>query len=74
MHPVFGIPVKEPGIFTHHWAFTEAAGTDEAHNAAVTAGKAICLVAFEVITDDTMYEAIKKDWRKAVAEAEADMD
>ena len=74
MHPVFGIPVKEPGIFTHHWAFTEAAGTDEAHNAAVTAGKAICMVAFDVIGNDAMYETIRNDWKKAVAVAEADMD
>lgn len=69
MHPLFGIPVKEPGIVTHHWAFTEAAGTDEAHDAAVTAGKSLCLVAWDILTSDAIYEAVKQDWKKASTEA-----
>lgn len=69
MHPLFGIPVKEAGIVTHHPSFTEAAGTDEAHDAAVRAGKSLCLVAWDIITNDAIYEAIRSDWKKATKAA-----
>lgn len=66
---MFGIPVKDKGVVTHHRAFTEAAGTDEAHEIALKVGKSLALCAWDILMDAGVHEAVRADWTKAVARA-----
>ncbi|KAI1620705.1 amidohydrolase [Exophiala viscosa] len=61
LHPIFTIPASE-GSSPHHASFTSAAGTREAHDIAVTVGKALALVGWDVLTDDEVFEASKSEW------------
>lgn len=74
MHPIFGIPVKEKGVVTHHRSFTEAAGTDTAHEIAVTVGKGLALCAWDILTNDQVHAAIRADWKRATTSALAGLN
>ena len=64
---MFVIPARE-GASPHHPSFTEAAGMEEANEIALTIGKTLALVGWDVISDDAFYEAVKRDWQKKTAQ------
>jgi hypothetical protein len=68
IHAMFCIPVKEKGVVTHHWSFTEAAGTDVAFQICLTVGKCLALSAWDLLSDDRKYEAAVADWKNARCE------
>ncbi|KAK4938687.1 hypothetical protein LTR66_015072 [Elasticomyces elasticus] len=68
IHAMFGIPVKEKGVVTHHWSFTEAAGSDAAFQICLTVGKCLALCAWDMLTDDNRFEAAIADWKVARCE------
>ncbi|KAL3439982.1 amidohydrolase [Aspergillus insuetus] len=65
IHAMFCIPVKEKGVVTHHWSFTEAAGSETAFQICLTVGKCLALCAWDMLTDDGRYEAAVADWKVA---------
>lgn len=68
IHAMFCIPVKEKGVVTHHWSFTEAAGSDLAFQICLTVGKCLALCAWDMLTNDSKYEAAVADWKLAKSE------
>ena len=68
LHAIFAIPA-EPGANPHTKPFAAAAGTDVAHQKAIIVGKTLALVAFDVLTKDDVYQAVKADWEREKARA-----
>ncbi|KAJ6134436.1 hypothetical protein N7523_000758 [Penicillium sp. IBT 18751x] len=58
LHAIIGIPVKD-GARNHTHQFTFAAGTNEAHNMTITAGKALAMTGWKVLMDDEFYQHVK---------------
>lgn len=58
LHAIIGVPVKD-GARNHTRQFTFAAGTDEAHSRAITAGKAMAMTGWKVLMDDDFYGDVK---------------
>lgn len=56
---MFGIP---GGEFPHNAKFAEGAGTPEALEAALRAGKAMALVGWEILTDDALFKQCREDF------------
>jgi hypothetical protein len=56
------------GASPHHKSFTEAAGTEGAHERALETGKLLSMVGWDVLTDDSFYQAVKADWEKQMSE------
>ncbi|KAJ5407992.1 hypothetical protein N7509_001875 [Penicillium cosmopolitanum] len=59
---------RKKGVVTHHWSFTEAAGSDVAFQICLTVGKCLALCAWELLSDDSKYEAAVTDWKIARSE------
>jgi len=58
---MFSIPCPEKAS-PHHPSFAKAAGTTEAHEKALTVGKTLALVGWDVITDDAFFEQSRREW------------
>lgn len=54
LHGLIGIPVRD-GAKNHTRQFTAAAGTDEAHQRMITAGKAMAMTGWRLLVDDAFY-------------------
>lgn len=54
LHGLIGIPVLD-GAKCHTRQFTAAAGTDQAHQRMVTAGKAMAMTGWRLLVDDEFY-------------------
>jgi len=54
LHPSFAIPTKPDGG-NHTIGFTEAARTEEAHEATLQVAKGLALVGFRVINDEKFF-------------------
>lgn len=67
LHSMFAIAAPN-GTSPHHHSFTEAAGTEGAHERALETGKLLALVGWDVLTDDNFYEAVRADWVKQTSE------
>lgn len=67
LHPFFGIGAPE-GSFPHHPSFTSATGTDGAHTEAMIVGKTLAMIGWDMINDDGMYEAARRQWLEAIKE------
>lgn len=63
LHALIGIPAP-PGTSIHNRAFTEAAGTVEAHERVLEAAKAMALTAWAILVDDDVFAQIEKDFRE----------
>ena len=62
IHPYIGIaPEGTPG---HSTAFRDAAGTPEAHEAALYAGKALALVAIDVLAEPALLERARAEFEE----------
>ncbi|TFK31807.1 hypothetical protein BDQ12DRAFT_729235 [Crucibulum laeve] len=63
LHPGFAIPsIKNGG--NHTAAFTKAAFTIEAHDAALDVSKALAQTAIRVLTDDKFFEEVKRTFEE----------
>ncbi|KAJ5238991.1 hypothetical protein N7468_003610 [Penicillium chermesinum] len=51
LHAMFGIPTPN-NSYPHNPVFAASAGTDEAHQEAVTVGKSLALIGWEMLTDN----------------------
>lgn len=60
-HGTFTIPTSGD-CPAHNPKFAAAAGTEEAHAAAMTSAKGMAMLAFRVLTDDTVADGAKKDF------------
>lgn len=58
---MFTIPAPE-GSSPHHPSFAEAAGTEEANEIALTTGKTLALVGWDVLTDDCFFNSVTREW------------
>lgn len=58
LHAIIGIPVND-GAKNHTRQFTSAAGSEEAHRLAVTAGKAMAMTGWMVLVDDGFYRNVR---------------
>ncbi|KAJ5683244.1 hypothetical protein N7462_006409 [Penicillium macrosclerotiorum] len=61
LHSTFAIPTPE-GSYPHHPSFTACAGTDEAHQEAITVGKGLSLLGWDMLTNDKLFNAAKSQW------------
>ncbi|KAI7978385.1 hypothetical protein EIK77_009230 [Talaromyces pinophilus] len=62
LHALIAIPAP-PGTSIHNRAFTEAAGTVEAHERVLEAAKGMALTAWSILVDDDVFAQIEKDFR-----------
>ena len=60
-HGVFGIDTV-PGGGNHNKLFTEAAGTPKAHQEAIVCSKGMAQAAWDILTNDEVYHAMKTDY------------
>ncbi|KAF2117616.1 metal-dependent amidase/aminoacylase/carboxypeptidase [Lophiotrema nucula] len=60
-HGAFVIPT-EPGVAGHNPAFAAAAGTDDAHRAALQSAKGMAMLALSVLVDDRIAQQAKEDF------------
>ncbi|RAL12915.1 M20 family metallopeptidase [Aspergillus homomorphus CBS 101889] len=65
LHTMLGI-TNEKGSFPYHPSFAAAAGTDSAHEEAVIVGKSLALIGWDMLTDDGLFEAARRQWQQAV--------
>ena len=61
MHSMFAIDTP-PGCSCHHHSFTEATGTEEAFQRALETGSLLARTGLDLITDDKLYTAVRKEW------------
>jgi metal-dependent amidase/aminoacylase/carboxypeptidase family protein len=59
-HGYFAIPT-EKDVGAHNPKSVAAAGSDEAHSAAIESSKGMAMLALRVLTADTLAEAAKRD-------------
>lgn len=69
IHAMFLIPGSNGN--PHQEAFVADAGTEAGHKAAVTVGKSLALTAYDVLTDDKLYDHIHAEWKANVKQATA---
>jgi hypothetical protein len=62
---MFGIPTPE-NTFPHHPSFAASAGTDEAHTEAVVVGKSLALIGWEMLTDEWLFAATRRQWQAEI--------
>ncbi|KKY13171.1 putative metal-dependent amidase aminoacylase carboxypeptidase [Diplodia seriata] len=62
-HGAFGIPAPE-NVVGHHPGFAAAAGTDEAHAAAIQCAKGMAMLGWRVLTDDRIAEDARRDFEQ----------
>ena len=62
---MFAIPTPD-GCFPHHPDFTACAGTDEAHYEALTTGKGLALLGWDMMTDDKLFGEVRAQWEGQV--------
>lgn len=62
-HGAFGIPAPKD-VVGHHPGFAAAAGTDEAHFAAIQCAKGMAMLGWRVLTDDGIAEGAKRDFEQ----------
>ena len=60
-HGVFSIPTP-PDVTAHHPSFSAAAGTDEAHNAAIQCAKGMAMLGWRVLSDDSLAEEARQEF------------
>jgi len=65
VHPMFGIPC-DPMNANHTAPFTEAAGTEEAHERTIRVAKAMARAAYDLISDETLLSDVKADFARKV--------
>lgn len=65
IHPMFGIPC-DPMNANHTAPFTEAAGTEEAHERTIRVAKAMARAAYDLISKPEMLAAVKADFARQV--------
>jgi len=63
LHPGFSIPTVENGG-NHTPAFTEAAGTIEAHKACLNVSKALAGVGVRALTDESFMKKVKETFEE----------
>jgi len=68
IHPSFTIPTK-PNGGNHTALFTEAAGTEAAHEATLIAIKSLAHTGFRVIDDEVFFDDVKGAFEKGAATA-----
>ncbi|KAJ3495449.1 hypothetical protein NLG97_g3393 [Lecanicillium saksenae] len=61
-HGGFAIPCP-PGAFNHTKGFTACAGTDEAHDLAIAAGKGMAVAGWTILTDEAVSNRIWEDFK-----------
>ncbi|KAF8249128.1 amidohydrolase [Wilcoxina mikolae CBS 423.85] len=61
IEPTFAIDAKD-GVVNHNPGFTETAGTEDAFERAMACGKGMAAVAYEVLTDDSVAEKVRKEF------------
>jgi hypothetical protein len=64
LHPLFSLsPTLKPLPFSYHTKeFESLAGTDEAHDAALKAAKALALTGLACLLDASVMSAVKKEF------------
>jgi len=62
-HGAFAVPTA-PNVAIHSPQFTEAAATDEAHGAAIRAGKGMAMLALRVLANGNLADAARRDFEK----------
>lgn len=62
---MFGIPTVDK-VFPHHPAYTESAGTDEAHTEALLVGKSLALIGWDMLTNDALFETAYRQWKEEI--------
>lgn len=67
LHAMFAIPAEE-GVFMHHPRFAEAAGTEGAFGEAVTVGRVLGLVGWQMIVDEERFERVRGEWEEGLRE------
>lgn len=65
LHTMFGIPTVDK-VFPHHPAYTESAGTDEAHTEALLVGKSLALIGWDMLTNDALFETAYRQWKEEI--------
>ncbi|UNI13697.1 hypothetical protein JDV02_000418 [Purpureocillium takamizusanense] len=63
-HGAFAVPTA-PNVAIHSPQFTAAAATDEAHAAAIRAGKGMAMLALRVLLDGSLADAARRDFEKS---------
>ena len=63
LHPIFGIHTTAAN---HTIEFVAAARTPEAHKDTIMSAKALTVTASQVLLDDNLYQAVKKDFENTV--------
>lgn len=63
MHGAFCIPTTPAAAALHTTNFASAAGTEEAHKAAIECGKGMAMVAFSILNDDELAEQMQLDFQ-----------
>lgn len=72
-HGGFAIP-SEPGAFNHTPSFTNAAGTNKAHELAIITAKGMAIAGWTVLSDDDVAERVKKDFEDKKVREELSLD
>ncbi|KAF5664248.1 amidohydrolase [Fusarium heterosporum] len=63
LHAVIGIPADD-GSKNHTAGFTKAAGSAIAYERTVSAGKAMAMTGWDVLTKDAFYDEVKEDFER----------
>lgn len=62
-HGGFAIPCP-PGAYNHTKGFTACAGTAEAHDLAMQAGKGMAIAGWRILSDETVASEVWNDFKK----------
>lgn len=65
LHAMIGIPVTD-GAHNHTRQFTSAAGTDEAHERTITAGKGMAMTGWKLLVDDDFFGKVRLSFDEMV--------
>jgi metal-dependent amidase/aminoacylase/carboxypeptidase family protein len=60
-HGIFAIPTP-PGVGPHNEKFATAAGTDEAHAAAINAAKGMAILAVRLLADEELANRARREF------------
>ncbi|RAH44848.1 M20 family metallopeptidase [Aspergillus brunneoviolaceus CBS 621.78] len=69
LHSFFSISAP-PGCVPHHPSYTEAAGSDIAHQEAIRVGKALALLGWDMITNPELLEQARAELREGLLRAQ----
>ncbi|KAJ5097680.1 amidohydrolase [Penicillium angulare] len=65
LHSFFSIGAPD-GSCPHQPSYTEAAGTDHAHDQAIVVGKVLALIGFDLVTGPEILERVQQQWKEAI--------